>query len=35
MDFEEFQNCLSGLNSKLVGFYQANGFLLTPEILST
>ena len=23
--------CLPGVNSKLVGFYQANGFLFTPE----
>ena len=24
--------CLSGLNSKLVGFYQENGFLFTPDL---
>ena len=23
---------LSGVNSRLVGFYQANGFLFTPEV---
>ena len=26
-------NCLSGLNSRLVGFYQTNGFLFTPVTL--
>ena len=27
---ENWKNCLSGLNSRMVGFYQASGFLFTP-----
>ena len=29
--WENLENCLSGVNSRLVGFYQANGLLFTPE----
>ena len=30
--WENLKNCLSGLNSKLVGFYQINSFLFAPGI---
>ena len=33
--WENLSYCLPGVNSKLVGFYQANGFLFTPVFYST
>ena len=32
VEWENLWNCLSGLNSKRVGFYQVNDFLFTPVL---
>ena len=35
LSYEEISNCLLGLDSKLVGFYQVNGFLFSPAMCAS